>query len=1094
MAELRALTRFQKRFEKTKKTVEEFDGDTSLIKIRGILRVLNDDWVEFGGMEKAVKGSSDEIEKIISDIDETYHTLKTDLIIMEENLKDSKDEMNTTMSDLLIKQNEILERSIRQPENDVRLPQLSISPFHGSYEEFPSFRDLFEASVHNNKKIPKVQKLQYLIGLLRGKAKDDVQYVEITANNYDGVWEKMKEKYDKKKLIVSALIKRFLDQPNVTSHDDPASVRKLADTSEEVLRGLQMSGEDAQKRDPWLIHILLSKLDHETKLAWARQTSNVNFPDIQTFLNFLNQRCDDYETCISLKGKTKQKTKPIRVLQANAKQELCVKCNGEHKLFNCREFLSINVHQRRALVTEQRLCFICLSKHHNANYCKSSHRCKTCKRKHNSLLHQDSSSSNQSADTNEQENVLCNEIQVNTISASFEAILPTAKVNICGRDGQMHQFRALIDSGSQASLISEGCMQKVLFPRWHTQYTIKGFNSQDVKTRGATEILIESQYDSTKKLKINALIVNRFPAPPKALEKLNYGYLDTLELADPDYYKSRPYDILLGADEFLNIMRNQKIRDAQGDVIAQDSIFGWIVAGKSRALETNMTSNHHALLDVKLDTTMDVLLRKFWEVENIPEIKLPSPDDEYIESHYKSTLQIKNGRYQVRLPIKPEAPKMGDSFYMATKRLKAMERKFKKDEWLKTEYSATINDYLSLGHMKEIVEESPEEIDEICYLPHHAVIKESSKTTKVRVVFDGSAKSSNGASLNSKLLVGPTIQPTLWSILLRFRHHKIGITADIEKMYRQILVDPADQHYQRILWRANEDSKIIKYQLTTVTFGLGSSSFLAIRSLHEVANEIKDSNPKIAKIITDDFYVDDMLTGADSESEAKEIKHAISTALLRRGFPLRKWKSNFSDLCEDGSKADNLAIVDKDSYTQVLGLYWGSTTDVFKFKVNIDNDSPITKRNVISETARLFDPLGWLAPYTVLLKIYFYQTLWQRKLDWDEALPEVIANQYIKLKAWLTEHPSKWKTFISNRCSEILEILPRCKWNHVRSKENPADFATRGVLPTTLLDLKIWWHGPDWLMCHQASWPKFHQTPDTTIKRAISKICKLPLS
>ncbi|XP_075210146.1 uncharacterized protein LOC142317990 [Lycorma delicatula] len=105
---------------------------------------------------------------------------------------------------------------------------------------------------------------------------------------------------------------------------------------------------------------------------------------------------------------------------------------------------------------------------------------------------------------------------------------------------------------------------------------------------------------------------------------------------------------------------------------------------------------------------------------------------------------------------------------------------------------------------------------EVFYLPHHAVFKETSLTTKLRVVFDGSAKSSNGLSLNDTLIIGPKVQQDLFSIILRFRVHNYVITSDITKMYRQILVTQ-DSNLQRILWRENPEQDLKHYALRTVT-------------------------------------------------------------------------------------------------------------------------------------------------------------------------------------------------------------------------------------------------------------------------------------
>ena len=122
------------------------------------------------------------------------------------------------------------------------------------------------------------------------------------------------------------------------------------------------------------------------------------------------------------------------------------------------------------------------------------------------------------------------------------------------------------------------------------------------------------------------------------------------------------------------------------------------------------------------------------------------------------------------------------------------------------------------------------------YLPHHGVIKESSNTTKLRVVFDGSAISTIGVSLNDTLHTGPKLQEDLVEILLRFRSHQYVLMGDIEKMYRQILIRPEDRKYQLILWH-NSNGEVETYQLNAVTFGLSAATYLALRCLKQLAEE-----------------------------------------------------------------------------------------------------------------------------------------------------------------------------------------------------------------------------------------------------------------
>lgn len=117
------------------------------------------------------------------------------------------------------------------------------------------------------------------------------------------------------------------------------------------------------------------------------------------------------------------------------------------------------------------------------------------------------------------------------------------------------------------------------------------------------------------------------------------------------------------------------------------------------------------------------------------------------------------------------------------------------------------------------------------YLQHHAVYKEISLTTKTRVVFDTSLKTSNGTSLNDTLMVGPIIQLDLFSIIIRFRTHAYVMTTDISKMYRQIRVDAQDCDLLCILWCNSPDEELGHYRLTTVTYGTASAAFRAIRCL-----------------------------------------------------------------------------------------------------------------------------------------------------------------------------------------------------------------------------------------------------------------------
>jgi hypothetical protein len=227
-----------------------------------------------------------------------------------------------------------------------------------------------------------------------------------------------------------------------------------------------------------------------------------------------------------------------------------------------------------------------------------------------------------------------------------------------------------------------------------------------------------------------------------------------------------------------------------------------------------------------------------------------------------------------------------------------METKFKRDPQLQFEYNNFMNEYLALGHLEQVPVSEAVNISDYasCFLPHHAVFKKDSTTTKLRVVFDGSCHTTNGKSLNDNLFSGPALQQELFSILARFRTHQYVLTADIAKMYRQILVDCDDRNYQLIVWRKRPDLPIETFRRKTVTYGLACSPYLAIRCLHEVAKVNSSQYPTVAEVIERDFYVDDLITGADTVDAAVKMRDQITTLLASSGFELRKFTSNHPDI------------------------------------------------------------------------------------------------------------------------------------------------------------------------------------------------------
>ena len=291
----------------------------------------------------------------------------------------------------------------------------------------------------------------------------------------------------------------------------------------------------------------------------------------------------------------------------------------------------------------------------------------------------------------------------------------------------------------------------------------------------------------------------------------------------------------------------------------------------------------------------------------------------------------------------------------------------------------------------------------------HGVTKSSSSTTKLRVVFDASAKTTNGLSFNDILFTGPTLYPSLEAILIRFRVHKIALSADVSKMYRAVHLKHEDRDLHRFLWRENPNDPLTDFCMTRVTFGVRSSPYLSIRTLQQVAHDFGHLYPVAHPLLLNSFYVDDLLTGADTIEQSQSIQQQSRALLLKRViFNLRKWRSSSAQVLDtiDPSLREEIPIQDlvdhqPGNHPKALGVEWDSTLDTMSTSLCLPTKCASTKRGIISDVARMFDVLGWLAPTIVQMKV-MYQQLWEGKLGWDEDLPGHFADQHLR---WRNELP-----------------------------------------------------------------------------------------
>ncbi|XP_055522808.1 uncharacterized protein LOC129716988 [Wyeomyia smithii] len=316
-----------------------------------------------------------------------------------------------------------------------------------------------------------------------------------------------------------------------------------------------------------------------------------------------------------------------------------------------------------------------------------------------------------------------------------------------------------------------------------------------------------------------------------------------------------------------------------------------------------------------------------------------------------------------------------------------LEKRLIRNPGLQTQYVNFIREYESLGHCREVAESEDVPNQQVYYLPHHAVLRPSSSSTKCRVVFDASAKSSPlELSLNDVLQIGPVVQNDLYHIVLRFRTFRVALTAKISKMYRQILAAPLDPRFLRVFWREKPSLPLRVLELCTVTYGTTSAPYQATRCLLQLAEEDGREFPIATRIVKEETYMDDVLSGADSVEQALEAQNQLRQLVHQGGFPIHKWCSNSQEFLEhipvdEQEKMDASENRGVNSVIKVLGLRWNPTTDTLSIANHTNPSVPklLTKRILYSEIAKFFDPLGLVSPVIVKAKLLAQQQ-WQAKI------------------------------------------------------------------------------------------------------------------
>ena len=939
--------------------------------------------------------------------------------------------------------------TVIKPEFDreFTMPKLNIPKFKGVLETWHGFWHRYKAAVHDNDRLKDTVKMALLIDLVADPALAD--YL-VAANDgkegrYQEVIKYLQTRFDQPRELHQLHCRNLADLQPIKA--TAADLSQVADTVFSAVEGIKRSGRVSV--DFLATSLAVAVLPKQLRQEWETKTEEDPLvPSIDTWIAFIRKKAlhagkgtssvpssssrpprdhkKEKDTLNHSQGKVytaisqpspeadsqpSRSRNPSKRPAASSCKVTCSLCSQLHYVFLCSTFQNMTVQQRKTHVQSSSLCTNCLRPGHALQDCQCSYRCRICKGHHNTLLHTDITTTSGTVHT-----VTSSSKSILNSPQRKEKLLMTSQVVLTGPTGKQMVVRALLDSGAEVSIISNKIMNSLQLTRQDEWMTLQGIESPDNSTARPTAMVNVSAVNSewSQPVKVTVLPKVSTELPKEHLQSIkDMPHLKDLDLADPHFHEPRRVDIILDVDFTDRVILPQKIVGPPGTPSAWKTELGWVVVGRYNAsdLYKPPTAALHFTSQEAEDLRSDKIMERFWIMQEMSKgPPILSHQEQEVQQHFLDTHYFSPpaGRYVVSLPKWRTTLQLGESRQTALSRFVRNEQSLlRKGNW--GLFQDVVREYLTLGHAQLVTKE------EMCtptqmqyYLPMHAVFKASSSSTKIRVVFDASCKTTSDVSLNDLLEAGPTLHPNLDQILIRFRQYKVALSGDIAKMYREVGLSQPDRQLHRFLWREQPDDQIKSYCMNRVTFGVTSSPYVAVRALQQTAVDFSHPGSKASEHIHSSFYVDDLLAGADSVEEAVALYKELREVLLKGGFNLKKWRSSSTEVLNSiPSELQELIptqeLVDSHSanYPKTLGITWDSRQDQMAVQVRLPEEYISTKRGIVSDTARSYDVLGWVAPVIVSMKI-LYQSLWKKKLGWDQ-VPD---NETIRLhEEWRQQLP-----------------------------------------------------------------------------------------
>lgn len=745
----------------------------------------------------------------------------------------------------------------------------------------------------------------------------------------------------------------------------------------------------------------------------------------------------------------------------------CLFCNKAHDLDDCVEFLKKTMDERKSFLKERRLCFACYETDHVSKGCVKRRTCQKCKKRHPTAMHIDGftlykeNTDNQAQITDAQAqttgiptvSVSNGRIDLSKTACSatnsresvvLHAILPV-RVKQKGSDESVITY-AFFDNGSAGCFATESIRRQLGVEGVRTVLRLATMHGESQIESTVMDSLVVTSLNGDNPIELPRTYTrDEIPADHHQIPTPNlishWAHLSEVARKIPEFEPHLEIGLLIGSN-CPAALEPLEVVPCQGDgPFALRLRHGWTVNGPLR-IETNqdskkITANRITVREVETQREImapKTLLRMFemdfndHTVSKVPDERGLSQEDRKFLNMAKRETKVVNGHYQIPLPFRRNDVIMPNNKEQATKRANWQKKKMLKDSKYCSDYVTFVNDVIAKGYAQKVPSESliPKS-GKVWYLPHHGVYH-LKKPEKIRVVFDCSAKF-QGVSLNDCLLQGPDLTNSLVGVLTRFREDPVAFMGDVESMFHQVTVPPEQYDYLRFLWwpDGNLDAELEEYQMVVHLFGAVSSPSIANFALKQTASDNEEEHGTlVADTLRKNFYVDDCLRSVSSEDAAVELIEGLCQSCQKGGFHLTKFTCNHRSVLlripeGEWSKEVKSIALDCDNLPveRALGVQWCVQSDTFGFRI-IVNSKPLTRRGILSTVSSIYDPLGFVAPFTLLAKKLLQDLCRNKDLDWDDNIPEDCRSQWAR---WCTELPLL-EQFHVDRCHKPPDFGP----------------------------------------------------------------------